>query len=68
MSNMRFQFCRPGRESCHNSRYWTLSEYLGFGPGAHSDSGGERFALAHDPTPTLRDTPSIPGVLRALGA
>ena len=41
-------FCRPGRASRHNSRYWTLAEYLGFGPGAHSDSGGERFALARD--------------------
>lgn len=41
-------FCRSGRESCHNSRYWALSEYLGFGPGAHSDFGGERFALARD--------------------
>lgn len=41
-------FCRPGRASRHNSRYWTLAEYLGFGPGAHSDFGGERFALAHD--------------------
>ena len=25
-----------------------LAEYLGFGPGAHSDFGGERFALARD--------------------
>ena len=41
-------FCRPGRASRHNSRYWTLAEYLGFGPGAHSDFGGERFALALD--------------------
>ena len=41
-------FCRPGRASRHNSRYWTLVEYLGFGPGAHSDFGGERFALARD--------------------
>ncbi len=41
-------FCRPGRASRHNSRYWTLTEYLGFGPGAHSDFGGERFALARD--------------------
>lgn len=41
-------FCRPGHESRHNSRYWALSEYLGFGPGAHSDFGGERFALARD--------------------
>lgn len=41
-------FCRPGRASRHNSRYWTLAEYLGFGPGAHSDFRGERFALARD--------------------
>ena len=41
-------FCRPGRASRHNRRYWTLAEYLGFGPGAHSDFGGERFALARD--------------------
>ena len=41
-------FCRPGRAARHNSRYWTLAEYLGFGPGAHSDFGGERFALARD--------------------
>ncbi len=41
-------FSRPGRESRHNLRYWELREYLGFGPGAHSDFGGERFALARD--------------------
>ena len=41
-------FCRTGRASRHNSRYWALAEYLGFGPGAHSDFGGERFALARD--------------------
>lgn len=41
-------FARPGRESRHNLKYWTLGEYLGFGPGAHSDFGGRRFALARD--------------------
>ena len=41
-------FARPGRESRHNLRYWELGEYLGFGPGAHSDFGGRRFALARD--------------------
>ena len=39
-------FARPGRESRHNLKYWTLGEYLGFGPGAHSDFGGRRFAVA----------------------
>ena len=31
-------------ESRHNLKYWTLGEYAGFGPGAHSDMGGVRFA------------------------
>lgn len=41
-------FAKPGRESRHNLKYWTLGEYLGFGPGAHSDFGGRRFAVARD--------------------
>lgn len=41
-------FARPGRESRHNLKYWTLGEYLGFGPGAHSDFGGRRFGLERD--------------------
>ena len=35
-------FARPGFRSRHNSRYWRQEEYLGFGPGAHSDFGGVR--------------------------
>ena len=41
-------FARPGRHSRHNMKYWTLGEYLGLGPGAHSDLGGVRFAWARD--------------------
>ncbi len=41
-------FARPGHKSRHNLRYWQLQEYLGFGPGAHSDFGGRRFACARD--------------------
>ena len=41
-------FARPGCESRHNLKYWTMQEYLGFGPGAHSDFGGRRFAYARD--------------------
>ena len=37
-------FAQPGYESRHNLKYWTLGEYAGFGPGAHSDMGGVRFA------------------------
>lgn len=36
-------WARPGRASRHNSRYWTLSDYLGLGPGAHSYLDGRRF-------------------------
>ena len=41
-------FARPDRESRHNLKYWTMQEYLGFGPGAHSDFAGRRFACARD--------------------
>ena len=41
-------FSRPGRESRHNLKYWTLGEYLGFGPGAHSDFKGIRYAYEKD--------------------
>ena len=41
-------FARPGRFSRHNWKYWTLGEYLGFGPGAHSDFGGRRWAWERD--------------------
>lgn len=41
-------FARPGFESRHNLKYWTLGEYAGFGPGAHSDFGGVRYAYEKD--------------------
>ncbi len=37
-------FARTGFESRHNLKYWTLGEYAGFGPGAHSDFGSVRYA------------------------
>ena len=41
-------FAKPGRESRHNLNYWALGEYAGFGPGAHSDFRGVRYAWARD--------------------
>lgn len=41
-------YARPGRRSRHNMRYWLGSDYLGFGPGAHSYCRGVRFATAPD--------------------
>ena len=39
---------KPGLESRHNLKYWRREPYLGFGAGAHSFSGAERWANAHD--------------------
>jgi len=39
----------PGMRSRHNLKYWRREPYLGFGAGAHSFSGGHRWANAHDP-------------------
>ena len=36
-------FCKPGFESKHNLRYWTLKPYTGFGLGAHSFDGKSRW-------------------------
>jgi len=41
-------FARPGRASRHNLKYWRMEEYAGFGPGAHSDWGGIRYAYERD--------------------
>ena len=63
-------FARTGRESRHNLKYWTLGEYAGFGPGAHSDFGGVRYAYGKDlegyirgvreGTPMLSESERIP--------
>jgi len=37
-------FARPGYESRHNLKYWTLEHYVGFGADAHSFDGGKRWA------------------------
>ena len=39
---------KPGFESQHNLKYWRRQPYLGFGAGAHSFSGTERWANPHD--------------------
>ena len=42
-------WAKPGCESQHNLKYWRREPYLGFGAGAHSFSGTQRWANAHDP-------------------
>jgi oxygen-independent coproporphyrinogen-3 oxidase len=39
----------PGHESRHNLKYWRREPYFGFGAGAHSFNGSQRWANAHDP-------------------
>jgi oxygen-independent coproporphyrinogen-3 oxidase len=41
-------WAKPGFESRHNLKYWRREPYLGSGAGAHSFSGTERWANAHD--------------------
>jgi oxygen-independent coproporphyrinogen-3 oxidase len=41
-------WARAGFASRHNLKYWRREAYLGFGAGAHSFSGTERWANAHD--------------------
>jgi len=41
-------WAKPGFASKHNLKYWRREPYLGFGAGAHSFSGAQRWANAHD--------------------
>ena len=41
-------FCKQGKYSRHNLKYWDCREYLGLGPGAHSFICGERFYYPRD--------------------
>jgi oxygen-independent coproporphyrinogen III oxidase len=41
-------FAKPGFASKHNRKYWRREPYLGFGAGAHSFSGSQRWANAAD--------------------
>src|SRR5713226_582299 len=47
-------WAKPGFESKHNLKYWRREPYLGFGAGAHSVSGTERWANAHDAAAYVR--------------
>lgn len=41
-------WARQGFASKHNLKYWRREAYLGFGAGAHSFSGAQRWANVHD--------------------
>lgn len=54
-------FSKPGRESRHNSKYWTLDAVFGFGVSAHSFDGHERYA-------NERDTAAYVNLIEKLGS
>jgi hypothetical protein len=41
-------FSKEGSRSRHNMKYWTLRDYWGFGPSAHSLVGKKRFSYVRD--------------------
>ncbi len=41
-------FCKEGKKSRHNLKYWQLENYLGIGPSAHSFIDGKRFYFDSD--------------------
>jgi oxygen-independent coproporphyrinogen III oxidase len=41
-------WAKPGFASQHNLKYWRREPYLGFGAGAHSFSGAQRWSNLHD--------------------
>src|SRR5437667_8966591 len=47
-------WAKPGFASKHNLKYWRREPYLGFGAGAHSFSGRQRWANAHDAAAYVR--------------
>jgi oxygen-independent coproporphyrinogen III oxidase len=47
-------WAKPGFRAKHNLKYWRREAYLGFGAGAHSFSGKQRWANAHDAAAYVR--------------
>jgi oxygen-independent coproporphyrinogen-3 oxidase len=60
-------FAKPGDESQHNLRYWRRAEYHGFGMGAHSFIGDERFANTRDIRRYIELSPNARDFAETLG-
>jgi oxygen-independent coproporphyrinogen-3 oxidase len=59
-------FARPGHESRHNLKYWTLSPYIGFGADAHSFDGAHRWSNPESVEEYASGTPTAcPDILPA---
>jgi oxygen-independent coproporphyrinogen III oxidase len=53
-------FARPGHESLHNLKYWTVQPYVGFGADAHSFDGGVRWSNPESVEDYLAATAATP--------
>ena len=60
-------FARAGEECRHNLVYWTRGEYHGFGLGAHSFIGEERFANTRDIRRYIETAPHARDFTESLG-
>ena len=60
-------FARRGDESRHNLRYWKRDEYHGFGLGAHSFAGRERYANTRDIRSYIELSPAARDFVEELG-
>lgn len=53
-------FAKPGFESRHNLKYWTLEDYLGIGASAHSFMNGKRFYYERSIEKFITDSAVVP--------
>jgi oxygen-independent coproporphyrinogen III oxidase len=60
-------FAREGEACLHNLRYWSRDPYFGFGLGAHSFLGGERFANTRDIRRYIETSPNATDFRETLG-
>lgn len=52
-------FCLDGRYSRHNMKYWDGTDYLGFGPAAHSAFRGKRFYYPADTAAFIKGASAV---------
>jgi len=52
-------FCKEGKESRHNLKYWHCEEYLGFGAAAHSFFKGKRYYYPRDIMDYIEGKPPV---------
>lgn len=59
-------WAKPGYASQHNLKYWRREPYIGFGAGAHSFSGNQRWSNLHDAAAYVSAITSGKGAIEGL--